>query len=97
MKNLKTGLSAHMIVPSAGLAHSLPIHLRSWLERWAAIRQIEVAAVAIKNELAWVTYTVTLILRPARRCPYWYFSFPSALKELKGWGVETGKNLGTKK
>src|SRR5258708_14984527 len=38
---------AHLIVIPAWLAHSLPFFLRDWLERWATLRLVRDAALAI--------------------------------------------------
>lgn len=40
----------HLIVIASGQVHSLSPHLRRWLERWATVRQVEDAAVAVMDD-----------------------------------------------
>jgi hypothetical protein len=46
-KTLVEAADAHLIVIPARHAHSLPFRLRDWLVRWAALRQIQDAALAV--------------------------------------------------
>jgi hypothetical protein len=46
-RTLIEAADAHLIVIPAWLAHSLPFFLRDWLERWAALRLVKDAALAI--------------------------------------------------
>jgi hypothetical protein len=46
-KALLEGMEAHLIVIPARYGRALPLHLHDWLEQWAALRQIEDAAVAV--------------------------------------------------
>ncbi len=49
-KTLAEAADAHLIVIPAQRAHSLPFWLRDWLERWAALRQIQDAALAVIDD-----------------------------------------------
>lgn len=51
---------AHLLVLPARLAHSLPFWLRDWLERWAALRQIQDAALAVMSEDVGADFTGTV-------------------------------------
>ena len=46
-KSLIEAADAHLIVIPAQHAHAFPLHLREWLEQWAALRQIQDAALAV--------------------------------------------------
>ena len=46
-KRLVEAADAHLIVMPARHAHAFPFHLRAWLEQWAALRQIQDAALAV--------------------------------------------------
>jgi len=46
-KTLIEAADAHLIVIPARLAHFLPSGLLGWLERWAALRQIQEGALAV--------------------------------------------------
>jgi hypothetical protein len=49
-KFLAQAKDAHLVLISARRAQSLPPCLSQWLERWAALREIPVAAVAVIND-----------------------------------------------
>ena len=49
-QNLIDAADAHLIVIAARHAQSLPSRLREWLERWAALRRIQDAALAVIND-----------------------------------------------
>jgi len=49
-KILVEAVDAHLVVIPARRAQSLPIRLRDWLERWAALRQIQEAALAFIDD-----------------------------------------------
>ena len=49
-KILVEALDTHLIVIPARRAHSLPFWFRDWLERWAALRQIRDAALAVIDD-----------------------------------------------
>jgi len=57
---------AHLLVLPARLAHSLPFWLRDWLERWAALRQIQDAALAVMGEDIGTDFTGTVSPELAR-------------------------------
>ena len=46
-RSLIEAADAHLIVIPARYARTLPLGLREWLERWATLRQIQDAAVAV--------------------------------------------------
>ena len=58
---LRESADAHLIVIPREYARSLPLHLRDWLERWAALRLIEHAAVGVIGD--GLTYEVSLELK----------------------------------
>ena len=49
-KSLIDAADAHLILMPAQLAHAFPFHLREWLERWIALRQIQDAALAVLGD-----------------------------------------------
>jgi hypothetical protein len=49
-KTLADGANAHLIVIPAQRVHPLPFWLHDWLERWAPVRQIKDAAVAVTGD-----------------------------------------------
>ncbi len=50
-KALLEAADAHLIIVPAGRAHTFPPWLRHWLERWAALRQIPEAALAVMGDV----------------------------------------------
>jgi hypothetical protein len=59
-KVLVEAADAHLIVIPARRAHSLPLWLRDWLERWAALRQIQDAALAVIDDGVDARFTKTM-------------------------------------
>ena len=49
-KALDETLDAHLLVLQACHARSLPLWLEDWIERWAALRKIEDAALGVIND-----------------------------------------------
>src|SRR5262249_22291758 len=49
-KTLLEAADAHVVLIPARHARSLPFHLREWLDRWAALRKLEDAAVAVPDD-----------------------------------------------
>jgi hypothetical protein len=51
---------AHLIIVPARRAHTFPSWLRDWLERWAAVRQIPEAALAVMGDSSSTNSTMTV-------------------------------------
>jgi hypothetical protein len=59
-KALVEAADAHLIIVPARRAHTFPPWLRDWLERWAALRQIPEAALAVIGDVSDTDSTMTV-------------------------------------
>jgi hypothetical protein len=59
-KALVEAADAHLIIVPARRAHAFPPWLRDWLERWAALRQIPEAALAVLGDACSTDSTISV-------------------------------------